>query len=142
MSSPFASPAQPGQGITYPDLQGNLLLIKVMSLEDHIPTVHTRPGEKNPAVRADVTVLDGPKAGEKYDDALIFPKVLQGQLKSRMGQLVLGRLGQGAAKPGQSAPWLLTPATPEDEKVAEEWMRSNQTPTLSQPASQGQEPPF
>jgi len=138
--SQFASPAQPGQGITYPDLQGALLLIKVIFLEDHIATVHTRPGETNPAVRANVTVLDGPKAGETYEDTLIFPKVLQGQLKSRMGQLVLGRLGQGAAKPGQSAPWLLNPATPADEQVADAHLRKASTPAVTQPATE--QPPF
>jgi hypothetical protein len=38
------------------------------------------------AVRATVTVIDGDKAGETYDDTLIFPKVLQSQLKSKLGE--------------------------------------------------------
>jgi len=137
--SPFATPAQPSEGLDLQGLRGSLLLLKVLFLEDHIPTVHTKPGEKSPAIRADVTVLDGPQAGKEYPDTLIFPKVLQSQLRSRIGQLVLGRLGQGQAKPGQTAPWKLDPATHADEQAAESWLR-NKTPAMSQPASS--EPPF
>lgn len=138
--SPFAKPAEPSSGIDYSQLHGKLLLIKVMSLEDHIPTVHTKPGEKNPAIRGDVTVLDGPQAGQEYPDALIFPKVLQGQLRSRMGQLVLGRLAQGQAKPGQTAPWKLDTATAADEQVAEQWLAKQSTGATTGPANA--EPPF
>jgi len=138
--SPFAKPAEPSSGIDYSALKGALLMIKVIFVEDHIPTVHTRPGEKNPAVRADVTVLDGPQAGHAYQDTLVFPKVLQGQLRSRVGQLVLGRLSQGEAKPGQSAPWKLDAATPADEQVAEAFLRTKSTPSVTTPAAS--EPPF
>jgi hypothetical protein len=138
MSIPFADPAAPSSGISYAELQGSLLLVKVIYVEDHIPTVHTKPGEKNSAVRADVTVLDGPAAGQEYLDALIFPKVLQGQLKSRVGQYVLGRLGQGVAKPGQSAPWMLEPATDEDKRKAEAHL--NGSAPRGQAANE--EPPF
>jgi len=134
--SNYAAPAEP-TGISYTDLKGALLLIKVHAVEADVPTAFSKPGQANPAVRADVTVLDGGSAGEMYEDALIFPKVLQGQLKSRVGQLVLGRLGQGQAKPGQSAPWKLDPATAADEQAADAHLRKT-----TAPAGTGAEPPF
>jgi hypothetical protein len=134
--SQFAAPAEPS-GISYTDLNGALLLIKVHAVEADVPTAFSKPGQANPAVRADVTVLDGQSAGERYEDALVFPKVLQGQLKSRVGQLVLGRLGQGQAKPGQSAPWRLNPATSADEQAADQHLRK-----VTTPAGTSAEPPF
>ena len=135
--SQFAAPAEPS-GISYTDLNGALLLIKVHTVEPDVPTAFSKAGQANPAVRADVTVLDGAQAGEHYEDALIFPKVLQGQLKSRIGQLVLGRLGQGQAKPGQSAPWKLDAATTADTEKADAHLRK--TTTVS--AGTSAEPPF
>jgi hypothetical protein len=132
----FADPASPS-GIDYAELKGSLLLFDVTGLEDHIPTSVTKPGEKSPAVRVNMTILDGAQAGTRVEDSLVFPKVLQGQLRSRVGQLVLGRLTQGQAKPGQSAPWKLDPATAEDKTKAEAY--------LAQPApatSANAEPPF
>jgi hypothetical protein len=104
-------------GIDWKELNGALLLFAVKSQEVGIKTVH---GDSN-AVRADVTILDGDKAGEVFTDTLVFPKVLQSQLKPAIngpnGNLVLGRLGQGHKKPGQSPPWTLAAATPEDRAV-------------------------
>lgn len=127
-SPQFADPAS-ASGVAWSDLQGKLLMFEVLGVEEHVPTVHTRPGEKNPAVRANLQVLDG--GGETYDDTLVFPKVLQSQLRSKVGQLVLGRLGQGAAKPGQSAPWKLEPATASDRQTAEEHLRRGAAPAVS-----------
>lgn len=112
MTDPFASPAA-ATGIDWKALHGALLLFTVNGIEEGIKTVH---GDSS-AVRADVAVLDGELKGEDYADTLVFPKVLQSQLKSRIGQKVLGRLGQGQAKPGQSAPWLLAEATEADKQV-------------------------
>lgn len=137
----FADPASPS-GIDYKELQGSLLLFEVTGLEDHIPTSVTKPGEKSPAVRVNLTVLDGPQAGTSLADSLVFPKVLQGQLRSRVNQMVLGRLAQGDARPGQSAPWKLSPASPEDKRKAEEFLaRQSSTPAMSQPAPNAA-PPF
>lgn len=102
----------PGDGIDYKEHYNELLHIEVLGVETGINTVHG----PTDAVRANVTPLDGPTAGTTIADTLIFPKVLQSQLKGSVGQSVIGRLGQGQAKPGQSAPWLLNPAT--DAEVA------------------------
>lgn len=119
----FSGPAS-AVGINWADLKGTLLLFTVKAVETDVQTSF---GMANP-VRADVVVLDGPDAGEAFDDTLVFPKALIGQLKSKVGGKVLGRLGQGAAKPGQSPPWLLSDATDEDKKVAREWLAKNAPP--------------
>jgi len=109
--SQFAAPAA-ASGIEWSELNGHLLIVEPREVVKDISTVHG----VTDAVRADVTVLDGPQTGKKYEDTLIFPRALKVQLASRVGQKVLGRLGQGQAKPGQNPPWMLAPATPEDEE--------------------------
>jgi len=42
-----------------------------------------------------------------------------GALKGRVGQKVLAHLGQGQAKPGQSAPWVLEDASGDAGAVAQ-----------------------
>jgi hypothetical protein len=123
MSTPFADPANP-VSIDFKDIHGALLLIEVTGHEDDVPNVNSVPGVKSPAVRANVTVLDGPHTGRIYEDALIFPKAMQGQLRSRMGKLVLGRLGQGEKQPGKNAPWRLDTATDADRRVAQTYVNS------------------
>ena len=128
-TDPFAAPASTA-GIDYKELQGSLLLISVHGVEEKVVT---KLGEKD-AVRADVAVLDGDSAGEEITDALIFPRVLQGQLRSRVGQKVLGRLGQGVARAGQNAPWVLAEATEDDKKLGRNYLSGQfSTPTPDQP---------
>ena len=117
----FADPST-ATGITWEDFKGSLLLIKP---HEQVIGVKTSYGEAN-AVRADVIVLDGDKEGEEYLDTLIFPKVLQSQVKPRIGQMVLGRLGQGHKKPGQSPPWTLAPATDADKRVGTAYLEKNE----------------
>lgn len=128
----FAQPAS-SSPLDLHALIGALLLIDVLSLEDHVPTVHTLPGEKTPAVRADVAVLDGPHAGEPHDGSLIFPRILQSQLKSNVGKKVLGRLRQGVAKPGKTAPWELAAATDADTAMARAWVARQGAPVSAGP---------
>jgi hypothetical protein len=108
-------PATPS-GLKLDELNGALLLIWAHRVEKDIATVH---GPKD-AIAADVHVLDGDHAGEVYRDTLVFPAVLQAQLRSSVGSgdPTLGRLGKGLAKKGQSAPWLLVDASDDDEKRA------------------------
>jgi hypothetical protein len=136
MSSPFAKPAPPGEGIKWADLEGSLLIIDPISLETDIQTSYG----SSDAVRARVSIVDGPQAGNVYEDTLIFPKVLSGQLKGHLGGKVLGRLTTGTAKPGQSAPWLLTEATEQDQAAAIEFMNRQAGQGLQQPAPAQQQP--
>lgn len=128
--SPFSAPSAPSGGITWADHKGDLLLIEPLSVETGIQTSF---GVAD-AVRANVTVIQGNQAGESYPDVLVFPRVLQSQLRSQIGSKVLGRLGSGTAKPGQSAPHLLEEASADDTKLAEEWVKSNQ-PSTQAPAA-------
>lgn len=110
-------------GIQWDQINGRLLLIKAHSVETDIKTSF---GDTD-AVRADVTVLDGPDSPEEYRDTLIFPRVLQGQVRSNAGtgRMNLGRLGQGNKKPGQSAPWLLGDPTDADKAIARDYLAKN-----------------
>jgi hypothetical protein len=131
--SMFVQPAAPGAGIKWEDHKGALLLIEPLSFETGI---HTSFGDAD-AVKANVAVVDGPGAGESFDDCLVFPKLLASQLKGQIGSKVLGRLGQGTAKPGQSAPWLLQEASPEDLAKGEKWVSEH-----AKPAVQSAQAPF
>ncbi len=95
-------------------LNGSLLVIWPVGVEEDVPTTF---GEAD-AVRATVLIVDGEKAGEVIDDALIFPKVLVSSLRSKVGKQVLGRLGQGEAKPKQDPPWILIPFDDADVALA------------------------
>lgn len=118
----FAQPAS-STGFDLKENEGALLMITPTDFKEDISTSYGTSS----AVEATVVVLDGPNAGDKIDDALLFPKVLQGQLKKYIGtgQVALGRLGKGVAKPGQSAPWMLQNYTQEDVQVAQNWITQN-----------------
>lgn len=131
--SPFAPPAA-ASGIQWEELKGRLLVIEPHALEAKIPT---SLGEKD-AVRADVHVIDQDEA-ETHEDTLIFPRVLISQLRPRIGQMVLGRLEQGNAKPGQNAPWRIADATTQDQALGGDWLRKRKTFTAPAPAPA---PPF
>lgn len=135
MSDQFAAPAAPGSGITWGDHNGALLLIEPQAVKTGIQTSFGL----SDAVQASVTVLDGPHAGTEYPDTLVFPKILQSQVSGRLGQKVLGRLGQGTAKPGQSAPWMLAEASDQDKQTASAWLNRTAAPV---PAAAASTPPF
>ena len=59
---------------------------------------------------------------------------MKNALKAKVGQKVLARIGQGTAKPGKSAPWILLDATNDAEAVA----KANafiSAPTVAAPAA-------
>lgn len=122
----FATPPAPSSGVKWRDLYGALLAVDVLGVE---PDIQTQFGPSD-AVRATITVIDGEgdAAGDVYNDALVFPRVLRSQLEAAVGQTVLGRLGQGTAKPGQSAPWILNDPTADDVAKAEEFFAASGSP--------------
>jgi len=61
--------------------------------------------------------------GGTFDNALIFQRVLISQLSPNIGKKVLGRLGLGAAKPGQSPPFTLSEATTADRETATRYLQ-------------------
>jgi hypothetical protein len=140
--SDFVSAAPPSGGIDWNEHKGRLLVVEPLGVEIGIKTAY---GE-NDAVRANVYVITGPDTSEDHEDTLVFPKVLQSQLKGKVGSKVTGRLAQGQAKPGQSAPWLIDAATEDDIQKAQLWLAARNgaqltsaTPTGGQAEAQ---PPF
>ena len=115
---PFNDPGSGGDRIDWSALDGALLLFDVKALEEGIVTAF---GDRS-AVRADVSVLDGVHKGERFAEALVFPLKLIGQLRTSVGEMVLGRLGKGAAKPGQNPPWQLAAATDADKVTGERYL--------------------
>jgi hypothetical protein len=128
--SSFSKPGTGGDRLDYETVNGALLLFTVHGVKSGIPTAF---GDKD-AVEADVAVLDGPHKGDVYNDCLVFPLVLQGQLRGL--DVVLGRLGQGVPKPGQKPPWRLTDPTEADELVGERYL------TFAATQAQAEEEPF
>jgi hypothetical protein len=113
-------------GIQWADYNGSLLLFDVLSVEKDINTRFSPP--PTDAVKVSIHVLDGPGEGDGIFETLVFPKVLKAQLAGKVGHRVLGRLGQGAAVSGQSAPWKLEEASHEDAALARAWIAKNDKP--------------
>lgn len=130
--SEFVSAAPPSGGITWADHKGSLLIIEPQSFEAGITTAFGAAD----AIKADVYVLTGPDTADEFKEALVFPKLLASQLKNQIGKKVVGRLAQGQAKPGQSAPWLLDEATADDIEKAKAFLDKS-TPVVA-----SAQPPF
>jgi len=115
---PFKDPSAGGDKLPLAELEGSLLLFDVVKQADEMMTSF---GPASPIV-AHIVALDGPMKGQRFDDALVFPRKLQGQLRSSIGEMVIGRLGKGTAKAGQSPPWELTAATEADKATGEKYL--------------------
>lgn len=118
----FAAPSTiGGDTLKAKDVQGHLLIVRALELREKVKTDF---GESD-AVAVNVADLD---TGQTYRNALWFGVALVNGLKSQInGQPVLARMGQGTAKPGQSAPWTLIDATGDAAAVAkaEAWLGAN-----------------
>lgn len=106
----------PASGAKITDFEGMLLLCTPTSFVEGILTTFG-PAD---AVETTVDVLDGAKSGEAHAAVRIFQKALIGQLRPKVGtgRMVLGRLGRGIAKAGQSAPWILQDPSDADKQAA------------------------
>jgi hypothetical protein len=106
------------------DHEGALLLITPRSLEEGIETAF---GESD-AIKADIVVLtntDGKKLKEPIEEVgvLIFQRVVIGQLTESIGnRRVLGTIGRGVAKKGQSAPFLIEVPEDDDKAIARAYL--------------------
>jgi hypothetical protein len=99
------------------DFVGELLLVKpTEDIEEMLTEIGTTD-----AVRADITPLTGPNAGELCEDMLVFQMALKRSLRKVMNgdkPYLLGRLTMGSKKPGKSAPYIFAEATPEEVAIA------------------------
>lgn len=110
----------PASGIKITEFEGMLLLCSPTEQRENINTTFGAAD----AVVTDLTVLDGKDEGQQHSGVLVFQKQLQGQLRPKIGtgRMVLGRLGRGVAKAGQSAPWVLQDPTDADKAKAREYL--------------------
>jgi len=118
----FGAPASVN-GIKWEEHKGRLFAIKGIAQEFDM---ETQFGKADP-VRARAVIVDGPDAGTVFEDTLVFPKVLAGALRP-FGRVIVGRLGQGQAKRGQSAPWVLEDATDAELAQAKDAWRASLAP--------------
>ena len=105
MATPFEAPATiEGSSVRPADLNGHLLIIKPIEYKTGIAT---QLGVAE-AIEVDLVDLD---TNEEHNSVLFFNIALRNALKPNIGKQVLARIGQGTAKPGKSAPWILVNAT-------------------------------
>jgi hypothetical protein len=108
----FTAPTQGGgDSVKVADLAGKLLIITPTEHKREITTVYG----VTDAVEVDLVDLDG---NETHSGILFFNVALKNALKEKIGQKVLARIGQGTAKPGKSAPWVLIDATGNPDDLA------------------------
>ena len=108
----FSAPSQQSESVKVADLNGQLLIIEPIEYKVGIETVHG-PSD---AVEVNIVNLDNNNA--IHNNVLFFNVALKNALKAKVGQKVLARIGQGVAKPGKSAPWILNDATGDAAAVA------------------------
>ena len=112
MATPFEAPATiEGSSVRPADLNGHLLIIKPLEYKTGIAT---QLGVAE-AIEVDLVDLD---TNEEHSSVLFFNIALRNALKPNIGKQVLARIGQGTAKPGKSAPWILVNATENQADVA------------------------
>jgi len=100
----FASPGSQSESVKVADLANHLLIITPTEYKTGIQTVHGIAE----AVEVNVYDLD---TNTEYNSLLWFNVALRNSLKTKIGGKVVARIGQGTAKPGKSAPWILLDAT-------------------------------
>jgi hypothetical protein len=107
----FSAPSSNTESVKVADLNGHLLILEAIEYKTGIPTVH---GDAD-AIEVRINDLD---TGYSHESVLFFNVALKNALKTKIGQKVLARIGQGQAKAGKSAPWILIDATGDAEAVA------------------------
>lgn len=107
----FAAPSTQSESVKVADLAGHLLIITPTEYKTGIQTIHGLAE----AVEVQVVDLD---TKQTHASLLWFNVALRNALKNKIGQKVLAKIGQGAAKPGKSAPWILIDATGDANAVA------------------------
>lgn len=112
----FSAPAA-GSVLKPAEIEGHLLVVEPV---EYIESMATQMGQSD-AVRCTVHDIT---TKTTHEEVLWFSTVLVGALRSRIGAKVLGVMGKGVAKPGQTAPWVLNDAStvPEAVKAAQEYL--------------------
>lgn len=124
----FSAPAS-GTVLKPAEIEGHLLVVEPA---EYVPSIQTAMGESD-AVRVDVHDIT---AQETFEGVLWFSTVLVSSLKGQVGRKVLGVMGKGVAKPGQSAPWTLVDASRDADavKAASAYLEARAASTFAAPA--------
>lgn len=130
----FASPAAASAGPKPADLQGQLLIFKPIEYRQGIETVNG-PAD---AISCDVINLD---TNEEHNDVLFFNIAIRNALRPLIGQRVLGRIQQGVAKPGKTAPWIIVDASADQAAIAKASAYKSGAAPAAAPAAAGGVPP-
>jgi len=123
----FEAPAA-GSTLKPADVEGHLLIVEPV---EYIANMATAMGESD-AIKCNVHDVN---AGEYHEGILWFSKVLVSSMKPKVGKRLLGVMGKGVAKPGQSAPWMLQDATQDEKlvKAATDYLNKATAATMASP---------
>ncbi|WP_433415064.1 hypothetical protein ACQP1V_36340 [Microtetraspora malaysiensis] len=120
MSFGFSQPSA-GSDWKAADHVGHLILFYVREIRENIVTTFGN----SDAIAVDLVVLTDPSGPRAEPQVLLFQKALIGSLRGSIGkEPVLARLGQGTAKAGQSAPYILQPYSEQDAAYATTYLQS------------------
>lgn len=119
----FAAPSSNNsESVKVADLANHLLIVTPVEYKTGIQTIHGLAE----AVEVNVVDLD---TNTEHKSLLWFNVGLRNALKTKINQKVLARIGQGPAKPGKSAPWILIDATSDASAIAKANAYLGATPT-------------
>lgn len=107
-----------------------ILILRVSKIERRHDTLR---GEEIDQATVDLVDLSGSKVVQ--ENVFLTHKGIVNRL-SPQSRMVLGRIGQVDTKSGMKA-WVLLPYAPEDEKVASEWVKSNNAQATESAPSAG-----
>lgn len=124
------APETGGDKFVNADHEGELIVLAVKGTGKE-----TFDNGESEFIIADITIVEGPNAGEEFVDAWLFGRVLFGQLKRKIGRTFVGRIVKGQAQRGKSAPWQLDPVDAETTQQAVAFMRQRITEQSTPPAA-------
>ncbi len=127
----------PGDDIKVADYEGHLILFTPIEYIKVVPTIH---GDKD-VVDTDMVVLTADGGPEEFQGVRVFQSALVGSLKRKIdgGRKLLGVLGKGEAKRGQSAPYVLHGPTDEQKQIARDYL-AGRTVAAALPAKDPHDP--
>jgi hypothetical protein len=131
----FSSPSTNTESVKVADLANHLLIIEPVEYKTGIETVHGK------AEAVEVNVVDLDNGNAEHNNLLWFNVALRNALKTKIGHKVLARIGQGTAKPGKSAPWILVDATGDASAIAKANAYLGAAPTLASAPAAPTPPP-
>lgn len=119
---------------------GKLVLFESIGQVEEKATKFNKPGELTKYVVADVTVIDAEGGPAVYPRSDVFGAALVGTLgRAVPGKPLLGRIAQGEAKAGQSAPWILQDYTDADAALAGQYLTQRASGSFQGSSGVGQQ---